>query len=135
MTVDKSAAKAILRDPQGNVLVLRRSASHPHVPFTSDLPGGTFEADEQSIDALIREVREEIGLDVGSMKVVLIDSRVVEAYGKRVQTDFYEVTGFQEQPKVILDSEHDKFEWLPVRELTHVGFFEDQVREYVAKDT
>lgn len=57
----KQVAKVIIIDPENNYLLLRRS-DHPRFPNDPDLPGGTIEAGENQLEALIREVFEEAGV-------------------------------------------------------------------------
>lgn len=56
------AAKAIVVDPDGAVLIIRRSARSSTDPALWDLPGGKMDDRERLVDALAREVREETGL-------------------------------------------------------------------------
>ena len=51
------AACAIIRDPSGRVLALQQRDGFV-------LPGGSVERTEQPVQAAVREVREETGLDV-----------------------------------------------------------------------
>jgi 8-oxo-dGTP diphosphatase len=47
---------------EGKVLICRRRADQPH-PLKWEFPGGKIEADESSPAALIRELREELGIE------------------------------------------------------------------------
>ena len=52
---------ALVRD--GRVLLGHRGPGRLHFPDCWALPGGHVEADEDPIHALVRELREEIGVD------------------------------------------------------------------------
>lgn len=56
------SASAFIEDVEGRLLLGRRA----HEPFQGlwDIVGGFLEEDEHPLDALVREVREETGLDV-----------------------------------------------------------------------
>ncbi|MEV4264568.1 NUDIX hydrolase [Kribbella sp. NPDC049584] len=63
-------ADAILRDEQGRILLV-----DPDYKPDWDLPGGMIEANEPPIDGLIRELKEELNLEVtaGQLTLVCID--------------------------------------------------------------
>ena|SRR3990167_8470759 len=135
MKIHKYAAKAIFRDSDDYVLVLRRSGTHPFVPHTADIPGGTLDSGEDSISALRRELIEEIGIDITQYSTVFIGSQIVGRFGRKIQADLYEITGFEQRPTVVLSSEHDQYEWVPLSQLTHIGSFESLINIYIQKQT
>ncbi|MBF8184180.1 sulfotransferase [Nonomuraea sp. K274] len=57
------AQKAVI-EWQGRLLLIRKSQDDPYQPGKWELPGGRMKPDESPDDALVREVREEVGLDV-----------------------------------------------------------------------
>lgn len=57
---------ACIRDGEGRILLLRRSDGENLWGF----PGGAIEPDERAADAVVREVREEIGLEVEPMELI-----------------------------------------------------------------
>jgi ADP-ribose pyrophosphatase YjhB (NUDIX family) len=57
------AAYAVVRDSGGRVLVTRESARSDYPGYWA-LPGGGVEHGEHPVDAVVREVREESGLEV-----------------------------------------------------------------------
>lgn len=50
--------------PDGRYLITRRNADKSWAPLCWEVPGGGVRAGESSADAVIREVREETGLDI-----------------------------------------------------------------------
>ena len=114
-------AKAIAIDGEGFALVLRRSATHPYVPLTNDLPGGKVEDGEQMIQGLVRELSEEIGVDVSAAAVTLIDStKATNYYGKDYELELFEVK-FDNRPDITLSFEHDSYRWVKLDELSILG--------------
>lgn len=57
-------AAAVLRDPQGRILVSQRPPGN-HLAGSWEFPGGKVERDESLVDALARELEEELGIRPG----------------------------------------------------------------------
>lgn len=112
------AAKAIVVDPSGDILIVRRSKTHPHVPLTNDIPGGKLEYAETMLEGLTRELREETGIDISNQGIRSLGSvRVDEFYGHDYEIELFEVK-LAERPDIVLDFEHDKFAWVPLEDAT-----------------
>jgi mutator protein MutT len=60
----KLSVKALIRDPEGRVLLIRRSAESKNNAGLWEMPGGKIDHGESFDEALIREIKEETGLDV-----------------------------------------------------------------------
>jgi 8-oxo-dGTP pyrophosphatase MutT (NUDIX family) len=60
----KIVAKALVRSSEGLCLVLHRGNTHPRFPGHIDFPGGGLEHGENIVEALTREFREELGVDI-----------------------------------------------------------------------
>lgn len=105
----KTVAKTLLFDPPGNVLVLRRSHTHPCFAYHLDFPGGAVEDGECHHKAARREVIEETGL------VIPLTSYII-AHKKEVANNTFHVvyiaTISDHRPAIKLSWEHDKFEWM-----------------------
>ena len=115
------AAKVFVRDDAGNILLLRRSETHPRYPHHWDIPGGFVEEGEDYVTALVREVTEEAGLKLDAQSVQL----------RYAQTDFY-ARGSSDtmpesvvrlyfvghihgtEPALVTSWEHEAAEWRPV---------------------
>ena len=55
----------MIYDDKGNILVKERIKSWCGIAF----PGGHLELNESIVDSMIREVKEETGLDVSNLKL------------------------------------------------------------------
>jgi len=107
-------AKALLFDTNKKILVLRRSESHPRFANHLDFPGGLVEEDEHSDQAVAREIDEEVGLKIE-------DSQLNQVYSKQVNSGHhymvYQANLDTETPLITLSWEHDKYEWVTLKEL------------------
>jgi len=107
------SAKAVVRDSRGRCLVLRRSGASKNNAGFWEFPGGKIDPVEHPDEALVREIREETGLNAQVIRVVgageseLPDRKVAYLFFEaRVDTD-----------AVQLSSEHDAFQWVERSEL------------------
>ncbi len=64
-------------DQEGRILLARRAGDPERGKW--DLPGGFLEEGEHPLDALVRELREETGLEVEPLELVAIE---VDRYGE-----------------------------------------------------
>jgi 8-oxo-dGTP diphosphatase len=62
--------RAVLRDHEGKILLMRRSARSLSQPGSWELPGGKPDAGEDIDTALRREMKEETGFDVELLDVI-----------------------------------------------------------------
>lgn len=73
------ATAAFLKDESGNILITRRSMQKKSAPGEWELTGGGVRAGETPLQAVCREVREEVGVDIAPY--------APQAIGKVVDTD------------------------------------------------
>lgn len=104
------AAKAVIRNQNGDILFVRRS-SNRGVVSNWDLPGGLVEDGESDEQALGREILEElsIGAVVGRKVGEWSFHRPLD--GKRVEVTNYEAE--LESTEFKLSDEHDESKWVP----------------------
>ncbi len=107
----KKVAKIVLIDKDDNYLLLYRS-NHPVFGNDPDLPGGTLEEGESTIETVIRETEEETGIVVKNVEE-LYAGLDYSVHGTH-KTLFVARVG--ERPEVRLSWEHESFAWLPREE-------------------
>lgn len=111
-------AKAVVLDSNDNVLIVRRSATHPFVPFSNDFPGGKVEDGESMLEGLVRELQEEVGISIENLPIRLVGRHeAANFYGREYVVELYEIR-MTEQPKIVLDYEHDTYKWTPLADAT-----------------
>jgi mutator protein MutT len=105
----KQVAKLVIIDNDNKYLMMYRSA-HPVFGDDPDLPGGTIEQGESPIMALIREVREEAGVEVAETGI----AQVYEGtdYSDHDTDFFLYVITLDSRPTVTISWEHKSYEWL-----------------------
>ncbi len=94
----------------GRVLMVRRAAHKRHHPEHWDLVGGHVETDEPVEVALIREVREEVG-------VTAVASRHLgsfEDFQREVTFQVYAVTDWSDGRPQLIGDEHTDLRWVPL---------------------
>ncbi len=107
-------AAALVRD--GRVLACRRTGP-PAAAGRWELPGGKVEPGESRDDALVREVREELGVDVEVTGWLDGAAPIGETHELRVAT--CAVRSWAPYP-----TEHDRLRWLAAHELDDVDWLE-----------
>ena len=85
----------VLRDAQGNILLAQRPVDK-HLGGLWEFPGGKCEVNESTVDALSRELHEELGIAEISSRPLI---QVRHDYGdKKIFLDVYLVTDWQGEP-------------------------------------
>lgn len=112
---DRRSVKLLIRNGQGEFLVLRRSASHPTQPHALDLPGGEVEPGEQDLEALDRELAEETGLVLNTEDAVDIGFDAEYEPGEGMMTRvLYMLKLETNRPYIQLSSEHEGYDWVQI---------------------
>ena len=111
-----TVAVGILIDGVGRVLVTRR-APDAHQGGLWEFPGGKVEAGETLVEALARELREELGVLVQTTEALMA---LEHDYGdKRVRLDVHRVTRWSGEPRGL---EGQSLAWQRPEQLRDWGF-------------
>lgn len=102
----------------GKFLVTRRALVNDYMPEFWDVPGGTIEFGEETIDALKREIKEETNLEVTPGKILL-------AYGyqsgdNRHQFQLVFACDYLSGEVKLNPEEHDEFKWVSLEEMVNL---------------
>ncbi|MFA6158349.1 MAG: NUDIX hydrolase [Candidatus Paceibacterota bacterium] len=113
MTNINASQKTAILNKEGKILAIRRSATDPSRPLTWDLPGGEVEEGEDLKVSMLREIQEEVGIEVKDLQ--LVDA--IGSYNKK--KEYWIGIGYKAyavSTNVVLSYEHDQFEWLTKEE-------------------
>ena len=101
----------VLRDAQGNILLAQRPVDK-HLGGLWEFPGGKCEENESAVDALSRELHEELGLTQIHSRPLI---QVRHDYGdKKIFLDVYLVTDWQGEP---VGKEGQPLAWVNLKEM------------------
>jgi 8-oxo-dGTP diphosphatase len=116
-----SVTCAIIRNEDNEVLVVQRGEKTDH-PYKWEFPGGKISDGETGEECIIREVAEELSMDI----VICSPQKPVEHdYGnKQIKLFPFICDTLDELP---LLSEHLAYKWLPAADLLKVDFSEADV--------
>lgn len=105
-------AKAVVKNQDGDILLIRRGKTAPRRALEWDLPGGFVEEGEDFATAVMRETDEEVGIVIAREEFQL-------AYTHTANLDFGNVCWLfflakTKQTNVKLSFEHDKYQWTTI---------------------
>lgn len=106
----KSAHVVILKGDK--ILILRRSSTDEWMPGHYALPGGKLDPGETPTEALSRECKEEVDLNILPNNFIFLPK-----VSNNKEHAFFYTTKFSGEPK--LDFEHDDFQWVNPKNLSN----------------
>lgn len=105
--------KVIIVNKEGNFLALRRSKTAPNRPLLWDLPGGDLEFGEDVLASILREIKEEVGLEIKGINPFGVFSKINNKGEFWVSICY---TAKATSVDVVLSYEHDRYKWLTTEE-------------------
>lgn len=103
--------------PDG-VLLVHRRAERRYYPDCWDLPGGHVEPGESGVQALVRELREELGVTAaveGEPRTRIVDRTDAE---DGMDLQIWVVEQWSGTPRNLAADEHDDVRWFRAQELS-----------------
>ncbi|XOV81072.1 MAG: 8-oxo-dGTP diphosphatase MutT [Aestuariibacter sp.] len=107
---------------RGDQIFLTKRAAHQHQGGKWEFPGGKRESDETMVEALSRELWEEVGIQVQAADPLVAIHH--DYSDKAVLLDVYWVREFTGEPS---PNENQLSQWVSVTELQNVDFPEANV--------
>ena len=125
-----STVGALVVNSKGEVLIVRSNKWHDK--YT--VPGGHIELGERAEDAIKREVKEETGLDVDQVRLLLIQQAIYpKDYYKHEHFVFMDYLCFTQNPDVNLDGrELQSYVWVRAEEALKLDL-EEYTRNFVLR--
>lgn len=117
--MDEVVVGALIRD--GRVLLAHRRPDKRAYPNVWDLPGGLMEAGESELDALARELDEELGVQIVTGSASRLCRVTAGPAGEPAVRSAWVVRDWQGTPANVAPEEHDDIEWFIVEELPPPG--------------
>ena len=103
---------------QVQTFLATRRAKKPHAEYW-EFPGGKLEPGETPLDALIRELREELAIDVRKAQLWQTLEHTYEDAGFRVRIFFFDIMTYDGEPEGV---EGQSLRWLTISEAMQLPF-------------
>ncbi len=120
--VQKTAVSASIINENNQLLIVKRAKDDSR-PGVWELPGGGIEFGENPQDAIIREVKEETGLDVFIFETSHAKSIIYANGNKHLIRIFYICGLVDTSQQVVLNKEHSDFQWIDFKEIQPSNHF------------
>ena len=116
---------------QNKFLIVKRSETDDFLPNCWEFPGGSVEDGETISEALKREIKEEIGLDISSKHPQLIG--ISKEFMNEDKTERYLQLNYKivmdTEPNMTLSSEHVAFDWVDTTDSRLDDFLKEIIRQ------
>ncbi len=101
----------VLINPHDEILIVQR-AQHDTFPLMWEFPGGSVEMNENPLDATVREVFEEIGVET----LPLYPLATVSDFSSKKNEHMIRISYLCKYVKkdIILSEEHRAYQWIPI---------------------
>lgn len=127
--------KAVLRNGEGRILLLKRSAKYESAEGSWDIPGGRIDPGSALADNLAREVKEETRLDLSGEPMLIVAQDIF--FRKEDASDFHIVrltyVGTVEGEPTLDGTEHTEHRWVSLDELAGFENLDRYLAELVSK--
>lgn len=117
-----------IQNDKGGVLMVKRSDTDDFLPGLWELPGGGTDIGENPIQALQREIKEEVGLDVVVERPLSVDDYTMEEGDSKIHRVEITFLCNATTETVVLSHEHSEYKWVMEENIKSLG-----LTEYMAK--
>lgn len=108
------ALRAIIRNADGHVLLIRESAQYTDGTNVGkwDVPGGRLHVGEYWQEGLVREVREETGLEIENIVPLSVQEWRPIIHDEEYQIVAMFFSAVTNSTNVTLSKDHDEYQWI-----------------------
>ena len=106
---------------QNNKLLICQRPKFMDHPLKWEFPGGKIKKDETSEDALIREINEELSINIFNYNELISYNFFYSDLGKTVFINFYLIKNFTGK---ILNNFHNQLKWIEIKDIREYDFLE-----------
>lgn len=110
---------------QNNKLLICQRPKFKDHPLKWEFPGGKIKKDETSEDALIREINEELSINIFNYNELISYSYNYSDLGKAVFINFYLIKNFTGK---ILNNFHNQLKWIEIKDIREYDFLEGDLK-------
>lgn len=126
----RASTAAFILNSKGELLLVRR-AKEP-AKDTLDLPGGFVDNNETAEQGMVREIKEETGLEVSDMKYLFSIPNVYHYSGMDIHTlDLFFLCHVEDDTIVRADDDAAEAMWVPLRQVYVERFGLRSIRQAV----
>src|SRR5580658_5757775 len=117
----RSVSALILSEDR--VLLAHRTRERDWAPDTWDIPGGHVERCESEVEALVREVREELGIEIAE-NTTTWSARLI---GHNFDIGYFLVDGWVGEPHNSAPEEHSEIAWIPLSDVDSIALADPEL--------
>ena len=110
---------------QNNKLLICQRPKFKDHPLKWEFPGGKIKKNETSEDALIREINEELSINIFNYNELISYSFNYSDLGKTVFINFYLIKNFTGK---ILNNFHNQLKWIEIKDIREYDFLEGDLK-------
>ena len=109
---------------KNKLLICQRHKNDEH-PLKWEFPGGKIKKNETSEDALIREINEELSINILNYNELISYSFNYSDLGKAIFINFYLIKNFTGK---ILNNFHNQLKWIEIKDIREYDFLEGDLK-------
>ena len=110
---------------QNNKLLICQRPKFKDHPLKWEFPGGKIKKNETSEDALIREINEELSINIFNYNELISYNFNYSNLGKTVFINFYLIKNFTGK---ILNNFHNQLKWIEIKDIREYDFLEGDLK-------